>query len=174
MDAIWIFQNTDCPSDSCFCFSSQGAKVELMSPEKLRKKFPWLNTDDIALGSYGKFAVSCVWEHWLMRTTAMAPCGACMLDMWMKKDKASRLLGTCFFCVQTQVVYSSPAYFINQPLYSHLWKLCISVYILTCKMFYGHITPHHESCNVLPVSHILISIIHSVSNSHEIGGGYWI
>lgn len=32
---------------------AQGAKVELMSPEKLKKKFPWMNTEDIALGSYG-------------------------------------------------------------------------------------------------------------------------
>ena len=30
-----------------------GAKVELMTPRRLEKKFPWLNLDGIALGSYG-------------------------------------------------------------------------------------------------------------------------
>ena len=28
-----------------------------MSPEKLKMKFPWMNTEDIALGSYGKQTV---------------------------------------------------------------------------------------------------------------------
>ncbi|XP_075046556.1 FAD-dependent oxidoreductase domain-containing protein 1-like isoform X8 [Mixophyes fleayi] len=31
----------------------QGAKVALMSPDQLQKKFPWINTQDVALGSYG-------------------------------------------------------------------------------------------------------------------------
>nr|KAF6403383.1 FAD dependent oxidoreductase domain containing 1 [Molossus molossus] len=31
----------------------EGAKVCLMSPEQLRNKFPWINTDGVALGSYG-------------------------------------------------------------------------------------------------------------------------
>ncbi|XP_069902317.1 FAD-dependent oxidoreductase domain-containing protein 1 isoform X6 [Globicephala melas] len=31
----------------------QGAKVCLMSPEQLRKKFPWMNTEGVALASYG-------------------------------------------------------------------------------------------------------------------------
>ena len=30
-----------------------GAKVELMTPRRLQRKFPWLNLDGIALGSYG-------------------------------------------------------------------------------------------------------------------------
>ena len=30
-----------------------GAKVELMTPRRLHRKFPWLNLDGIALGSYG-------------------------------------------------------------------------------------------------------------------------
>lgn len=30
-----------------------GAKIKLMSSEELKAKFPWLNTDDIALGSHG-------------------------------------------------------------------------------------------------------------------------
>ncbi|XP_033717716.1 FAD-dependent oxidoreductase domain-containing protein 1 isoform X2 [Tursiops truncatus] len=31
----------------------EGAKVCLMSPEQLRKKFPWMNTEGVALASYG-------------------------------------------------------------------------------------------------------------------------
>ena len=30
-----------------------GAKVELLTAKQLKRKFPWLNTDGIALGSYG-------------------------------------------------------------------------------------------------------------------------
>ncbi|XP_053547515.1 FAD-dependent oxidoreductase domain-containing protein 1 [Bombina bombina] len=30
-----------------------GAQVSLMSPEQLKKKFPWVNTDGVALASYG-------------------------------------------------------------------------------------------------------------------------
>ncbi|XP_049568783.1 FAD-dependent oxidoreductase domain-containing protein 1 isoform X3 [Orcinus orca] len=32
---------------------NQGAKVCLMSPEQLRKKFPWMNMEGVALASYG-------------------------------------------------------------------------------------------------------------------------
>ncbi|CAH1389191.1 unnamed protein product [Nezara viridula] len=32
---------------------SLGAKVELLSPEELKQKFPWLNVENIALGSHG-------------------------------------------------------------------------------------------------------------------------
>ncbi|KAM9299097.1 FAD-dependent oxidoreductase domain-containing protein 1 [Gastrophryne carolinensis] len=31
----------------------QGAKVMLLSPEMLKKKFPWINTQEVALASYG-------------------------------------------------------------------------------------------------------------------------
>ncbi|XP_038609344.1 FAD-dependent oxidoreductase domain-containing protein 1 isoform X1 [Tachyglossus aculeatus] len=31
----------------------EGAQVRLLSPEQLRKKFPWLNTEGVALASYG-------------------------------------------------------------------------------------------------------------------------
>ncbi|XP_039110831.1 FAD-dependent oxidoreductase domain-containing protein 1 [Hyaena hyaena] len=31
----------------------EGAKVSLMSPEQLRNKFPWINTEGVALASYG-------------------------------------------------------------------------------------------------------------------------
>jgi FAD-dependent oxidoreductase domain-containing protein 1 len=34
-------------------FSDCGAKVELLTAKRLKYKFPWLNTDGIALGSYG-------------------------------------------------------------------------------------------------------------------------
>lgn len=30
-----------------------GAKVELLSNEKIKNRFPWLNTDGIVLGSLG-------------------------------------------------------------------------------------------------------------------------
>ena len=30
-----------------------GAKVDLLSPAMLKRRFPWLNVDDIALGSLG-------------------------------------------------------------------------------------------------------------------------
>ena len=30
-----------------------GAKVELMTPKRLKRRFPWLNTEGVALGSYG-------------------------------------------------------------------------------------------------------------------------
>ncbi|XP_069470304.1 FAD-dependent oxidoreductase domain-containing protein 1 isoform X2 [Ambystoma mexicanum] len=32
---------------------SEGAKVALMHPEQLKKKFPWINTDGVAVASYG-------------------------------------------------------------------------------------------------------------------------
>lgn len=32
----------------------EGAKVCLMSPEQLQKKFPWINTEGVALASYGE------------------------------------------------------------------------------------------------------------------------
>ncbi|XP_029429080.1 FAD-dependent oxidoreductase domain-containing protein 1 isoform X2 [Rhinatrema bivittatum] len=32
---------------------SHGAKVALLGPQKLKKKFPWINTDGVALASYG-------------------------------------------------------------------------------------------------------------------------
>ena len=34
---------------------SVGAQVELLEPNELRTKFPWMNTDEIALASNGKF-----------------------------------------------------------------------------------------------------------------------
>ena len=39
----------------CFqiTFRECGAKVELLTAKQLKRKFPWLNTDGIALGSYG-------------------------------------------------------------------------------------------------------------------------
>ncbi|CAG7682933.1 unnamed protein product [Allacma fusca] len=33
--------------------TSLGAKVELLSPTKLKERFPWINTDDIALATHG-------------------------------------------------------------------------------------------------------------------------
>ena len=36
-----------------FFYSECGAKVELLSAKQLKRKFPWLNTDGIAMGSYG-------------------------------------------------------------------------------------------------------------------------
>lgn len=39
--------------DNAALQTSLGAKVELLSPSKLKEKFPWLNTDGIALGSHG-------------------------------------------------------------------------------------------------------------------------
>ena len=38
----------------CVIYSDLGAKVELMSPNMLKAKFPWLKTEDLLLGSYGK------------------------------------------------------------------------------------------------------------------------
>lgn len=32
----------------------EGAKVCLMSPDQLRNKFPWINTEGVALASYGE------------------------------------------------------------------------------------------------------------------------
>ena len=36
-----------------FFYRECGAKVELLSAKQLKRKFPWLNTDGIAMGSYG-------------------------------------------------------------------------------------------------------------------------
>jgi FAD-dependent oxidoreductase domain-containing protein 1 len=35
-------------------FRSLGAKSKLMTPKMLKEQFPWLNTDGIAIGCYGK------------------------------------------------------------------------------------------------------------------------
>lgn len=37
-----------------FMVRELGANVELLSSDMLQKKFPWLNVDDIELGSLGK------------------------------------------------------------------------------------------------------------------------
>lgn len=48
-----------CPWHSvCFIiqndgYRSLGAKIQLLTPKKLKEKFPWIKTDDIALASYG-------------------------------------------------------------------------------------------------------------------------
>jgi FAD-dependent oxidoreductase domain-containing protein 1 len=34
-------------------FRKLGAKNELLTPVKLKQKFPWINTDGIALGCHG-------------------------------------------------------------------------------------------------------------------------
>ena len=39
---------------------SLGADIELFSPSELRAKFPWLNTDGVALGSYGEQYVAMI------------------------------------------------------------------------------------------------------------------
>ena len=41
--------------DSFSC-RSVGAAVELLSPPQLKEKFPWLNTDGLALGCHGELA----------------------------------------------------------------------------------------------------------------------
>ncbi|XP_068096423.1 FAD-dependent oxidoreductase domain-containing protein 1 isoform X2 [Hyperolius riggenbachi] len=38
---------------SCATLMEEGAKVVLLSPEQLKKKFPWINTEGVALASYG-------------------------------------------------------------------------------------------------------------------------
>lgn len=39
-----------------FC-RSYGAQVTLLSPVQLKEKFPWLNTEGVALASYGEFGL---------------------------------------------------------------------------------------------------------------------
>ncbi|XP_077448178.1 FAD-dependent oxidoreductase domain-containing protein 1 isoform X2 [Stigmatopora argus] len=39
--------------DNYFAQRSAGAQVALLSPTQLQEKFPWLNTQDVALASYG-------------------------------------------------------------------------------------------------------------------------
>lgn len=34
-------------------FRELNVSVDLLSPDMMKKKFPWLNVDDIELGSYG-------------------------------------------------------------------------------------------------------------------------
>ena len=34
-------------------FRECGAKVEILTAKQIKRKFPWLHTDDIALGCYG-------------------------------------------------------------------------------------------------------------------------
>lgn len=38
-----------------FSCRSAGAKVSLLSPTQLKEKFPWINTESVALASYGEF-----------------------------------------------------------------------------------------------------------------------
>lgn len=33
--------------------SSLGAKNELLTPKKIKEKWPWMNVDDLALGCHG-------------------------------------------------------------------------------------------------------------------------
>ena len=36
-----------------FVRRSLGAKVQLLSPTKLKERFPWINVDDVALATLG-------------------------------------------------------------------------------------------------------------------------
>lgn len=38
----------------------EGAKVALLSPSQLKTKFPWINTEDVAVASYGEGEPRCV------------------------------------------------------------------------------------------------------------------
>lgn len=40
--------------DFAFPCRDIGAKVELLGSKQLQQKFPWINTDGIEMGSYGK------------------------------------------------------------------------------------------------------------------------
>ena len=43
-----------------FFFRDCGASVELLTPRQIKAQFPWINTDGVALGSYGMYyACSC-------------------------------------------------------------------------------------------------------------------
>ncbi|XP_014286238.1 FAD-dependent oxidoreductase domain-containing protein 1 isoform X2 [Halyomorpha halys] len=46
-------KSVDILEDNVKLQRSLGAKVDLLTPEQLKKKFPWLNTENIALGSHG-------------------------------------------------------------------------------------------------------------------------
>lgn len=53
-------------------FRMEGAEIALLSPTQLKKKYPWLNTDGIALASYGiqrlTFAPSAVFSKYVTRS----------------------------------------------------------------------------------------------------------
>jgi uncharacterized membrane protein YwaF len=38
---------------SLLIFRELGACVELLTPDMIKEKYPWLNVDDIELGSFG-------------------------------------------------------------------------------------------------------------------------
>ncbi|XP_071068509.1 FAD-dependent oxidoreductase domain-containing protein 1 isoform X7 [Dasypus novemcinctus] len=46
-------QRENAEADPHISLRQEGAKVCLMSPEQLRNKFPWINTEGVALASYG-------------------------------------------------------------------------------------------------------------------------
>lgn len=37
-----------------FVSREEGAKVALLSPSQLKAKFPWINTENVAVASYGR------------------------------------------------------------------------------------------------------------------------
>lgn len=46
----------------------------LMSPEQLRNKFPWINTEGVALASYGEACLHGGWGCGYPRCEVSAPC----------------------------------------------------------------------------------------------------
>ena len=42
-----------------FMCRSFGVEVVLLTPEELQKRFPWLNTDGVALASLGMYVSTC-------------------------------------------------------------------------------------------------------------------
>lgn len=50
---ITLIINNDCFNLLSLMFRELGVNVDLLSPDIIKKKFPWLNVDDIELGSLG-------------------------------------------------------------------------------------------------------------------------
>ena len=74
--------------------SQCGAKIEILNPENLKIKFPWLNTDGIALGSFGYEG-----EGWLDPSLLLGAFRA----------KARALGATFLYNEVTCLLYTSPS-----------------------------------------------------------------
>ena len=51
-----------------FMCRSFGVDVALLTPEELQKRFPWLNTDGVALASLGMYVSTCTHVYVYMHT----------------------------------------------------------------------------------------------------------
>lgn len=99
---------------------SLGARVELMSPAMMRRRWPWLNVDDIALGSFGIENEGCFdpWALITMLKTKAMELGVTYVhgDLYnfyhegARRPRRRRIIFNCQFPVHILIYFSVDPY----------------------------------------------------------------